>query len=63
MSKVLPQNAARHGTIAACDRSLSRLGVDEIDLYLLHWRGSVPLEETVDEAFPPPDRKQPLASH
>ncbi|MBR0749038.1 aldo/keto reductase [Bradyrhizobium japonicum] len=48
VSKVLPQNATRHGTIAACNRSLDRLGVDEIDLYLLHWRGSVPLEETVD---------------
>lgn len=48
VSKVLPQNATRHGTIAACNRSLARLGVDEIDLYLLHWRGSVPLEETVD---------------
>jgi hypothetical protein len=48
VSKVLPQNATRHGTVAACNRSLARLGVDEIDLYLLHWRGSVPLEETVD---------------
>lgn len=36
VSKVLPQNATRHGTIAACNRSLVRLGVDEIDLYLLH---------------------------
>jgi diketogulonate reductase-like aldo/keto reductase len=48
VSKVLPQNATQHGTIAACNRSLARLGVDEIDLYLLHWRGAVPLEETVD---------------
>ena len=48
VSKVLPQNATRHGTIAACNRSLARLGVHEIDLYLLHWRGLTPLEETVD---------------
>jgi diketogulonate reductase-like aldo/keto reductase len=48
VSKVLPQNGSRRGTVAACDRSLRRLGVDEIDLYLLHWRGSIPLEETVD---------------
>src|ERR1700758_1039723 len=41
VSKVLPQNATRRGTVAACDRSLMRLGVDEIDLYLLHWRGMV----------------------
>jgi diketogulonate reductase-like aldo/keto reductase len=48
VSKVLPQNATRHGTMAACNRSLARLGVHEIDLYLLHWRGLTPLEETVD---------------
>ncbi|NWG23232.1 MAG: aldo/keto reductase [Pseudorhodoplanes sp.] len=48
VSKVLPQNASRKGTIAACERSLKRLGTDVIDLYLLHWRGSVPLRETVD---------------
>ena len=48
VSKVLPQNASRHGTTAACNRSLARLGVHEIDLYLLHWRGLIPLEETVD---------------
>ncbi|TWA95851.1 aldo/keto reductase [Bradyrhizobium stylosanthis] len=48
VSKVLPQNATRHGTKAACNRSLARLGVHEIDLYLLHWRGLIPLEETVD---------------
>jgi diketogulonate reductase-like aldo/keto reductase len=48
VSKVLPQNATRRGTVAACDRSLMRLGVDEIDLYLLHWRGMVPLEETLN---------------
>jgi diketogulonate reductase-like aldo/keto reductase len=48
VSKVLPQNATRRGTVAACDRSLKRLRVDQIDLYLLHWRGSTPLDETVD---------------
>jgi len=47
VSKVLPQNATRRGTVAACERSLKRLGTDRIDLYLLHWRGGVPLEETV----------------
>ena len=50
VSKVLPGNAARDGTIAACEASLQRLKTDRIDLYLLHWRGSVPLEETI-EAF------------
>jgi diketogulonate reductase-like aldo/keto reductase len=48
VSKVLPQNASRNGTIAACDRSLARLGTDRLDCYLLHWRGSHPLEHTVD---------------
>jgi diketogulonate reductase-like aldo/keto reductase len=48
VSKVLPKNASRKGTIAACERSLKRLGVDEIDLYLLHWRGAIPLEDTLD---------------
>jgi diketogulonate reductase-like aldo/keto reductase len=47
VSKVLPQNASRDGTIAACERSLKRLGTDRIDLYLLHWTGSHPLAETV----------------
>jgi diketogulonate reductase-like aldo/keto reductase len=47
VSKVLPQNASRRGAIAACDRSLARLGSDRLDCYLLHWRGSHPLEETV----------------
>ena len=50
VSKVLPSNASRSGTIAACERSLKRLHTDRIDLYLLHWRGGVPLGETV-EAF------------
>jgi diketogulonate reductase-like aldo/keto reductase len=48
VSKVYPHNAGRRGAVAACERSLKRLGVDRIDLYLLHWRGSVPLAETLD---------------
>ena len=48
VSKVYPHNATARGTAAACERSLARLGLDRIDLYLLHWRGSVPLAETVD---------------
>jgi len=50
VSKVYPHNASRKGAIAACERSLKRLKTDRIDLYLLHWRGSHPLAETV-EAF------------
>ncbi len=48
VSKVLPGNSSRAGTISACERSLARLRTDRIDLYLLHWRGTVPLAETVD---------------
>src|SRR5437899_5607148 len=48
VSKVYPHNATRRGAIAACERSLRRLRVESIDLYLLHWRGSVPLSETLD---------------
>lgn len=48
VSKVLPQNASRQGTIAACEASLQRLGTDRLDLYLLHWRGSWPLQETLE---------------
>jgi diketogulonate reductase-like aldo/keto reductase len=48
VSKVYPHNAGRRGVVAACDRSLGRLGIDTIDLYLLHWRGAVPLAETVE---------------
>ena len=47
VTKVLPSNASRRGTLAACERSLERLGVDHVDLYLLHWRGGHPLQETV----------------
>lgn len=50
VSKVLPYNGSRSGTIAACEQSLRRLGTDHIELYLLHWRGRHPLAETV-EAF------------
>ena len=47
VSKVYPHNASRKGTVAACERSLKRLRTDRLDLYLLHWRGSYPLAETV----------------
>jgi diketogulonate reductase-like aldo/keto reductase len=47
VSKVLPSNASRHGAITACERSLTRLKTDRLDCYLLHWRGSYPLAETV----------------
>jgi len=47
VSKVYPHNASRTGAIAACERSLKRLKTDRIDLYLLHWRGSYPLADTV----------------
>ena len=50
VSKVYPHNASRKGAVAACERSLQRLGTDRLDLYLLHWRGSVPFAETM-EAF------------
>ncbi len=50
VSKVLPENASREGTIQAAERSLRRLGTDRIDLYLLHWKGRRPLAETL-EAF------------
>ena len=47
VSKVLPQNASRKGTLAACEQSLRRLKTDHLDVYLLHWRGRIPLAETV----------------
>jgi diketogulonate reductase-like aldo/keto reductase len=50
VSKVLPWNATRDGTISACERSLARLGTDRLDLYLLNWRGPHPLAGTL-EAF------------
>jgi len=47
VSKVLPGNASRKGAVAACERSLKRLKTERLDCYLLHWRGQVPLAETV----------------
>jgi diketogulonate reductase-like aldo/keto reductase len=47
VSKVLPSNASRKGAVQACERSLKRLKTDRLDCYLLHWRGSYPLEDTV----------------
>src|SRR6201997_2418642 len=48
VSKVYPHNASRAGVVAACERSLKRLATDRIDLYLLHWRGSIPLSATLE---------------
>ena len=47
VSKVLPENASKSGTLAACEASLARLGTDRLDCYLLHWRGEHPLEDTI----------------
>jgi diketogulonate reductase-like aldo/keto reductase len=47
VSKVYPHNASAEGVVAACERSLRRLGIEQLDLYLLHWRGGVPLADTV----------------
>lgn len=48
VSKVVPSHATRRGTVAACEASLRRLGTDRLDLYLLHWPGSIPLEQTLE---------------
>jgi diketogulonate reductase-like aldo/keto reductase len=48
VSKVLPEHGTKRGTVAACERSLRRLKTDRLDLYLLHWRGDVPLEATLE---------------
>ena len=48
VSKVLPRNATRRGTVEACERSLQRLGTDRIDLYLLHWREKLPIQEALE---------------
>ena len=48
VSKVLPQNAGDRGLARSCQATLKRLGTDHLDLYLLHWRGSIPFEETID---------------
>jgi diketogulonate reductase-like aldo/keto reductase len=50
VSKVLPSNASRSAVLSACERSLERLAIERLDLYLLHWRGATPLAQTV-EAF------------
>ncbi len=48
VSKIYPHNAGAAGARAACERSLARLGIDHLDCYLLHWRGGIPLAETID---------------
>ena len=48
VSKVLPGNASFRGTIKACEKSLKRMGVERMDLYLLHWPGNYPVQETLD---------------
>jgi diketogulonate reductase-like aldo/keto reductase len=48
VSKIYPHNASREGVVAACERSLARMGTDRIDLYLLHWAGSHPIGETIE---------------
>ncbi len=62
VSKVYPHNASRKGTIAACERSLKRLRTDRLDLYLLHWRGSIPFSETM-EAFESLGKAGKIRSH
>ena len=58
VSKVLPENASRKDTIAACERSLKRLRTDRIDLYLLHWRGSTPLSPHAQSLLPTSTRAE-----
>ena len=58
VSKVVPAHATRRGTIEACEASLRRLNTDRIDLYLLHWRGSAPLWQTVEAFVELRDRKR-----
>ncbi|MDE6247450.1 MAG: aldo/keto reductase, partial [Muribaculaceae bacterium] len=48
VSKVLPENASVEGTIRACENSLCKLQTDRLDLYLLHWKGSHPFEDTIE---------------
>jgi diketogulonate reductase-like aldo/keto reductase len=62
VSKVLPYNASKKGTITACEKSLKRLETDRIDLYLLHWRGSAPFAETL-EAFAQLQREGKIRHH
>lgn len=62
VSKVYPHNASKQGAIAACERSLKRLQTDYLDLYLLHWPGSVPLAETLD-AFQTLQRQGKIRSY
>jgi diketogulonate reductase-like aldo/keto reductase len=62
VSKVYPHNASRDGVVAACERSLERLATDRIDLYLLHWRGSIPLAETL-EGFQQLERDGKIRHH
>jgi aryl-alcohol dehydrogenase-like predicted oxidoreductase len=59
VTKVYPHNASKAGTVAACERSLRRLRTDRIDLYLLHWRGSVPLAETMQALGAAKGRQDP----
>jgi diketogulonate reductase-like aldo/keto reductase len=61
VSKVLPENASRKGTVEACEHSLARLRTDHLDCYLLHWRGQYPLEETIS-AFDKLEREGKILS-
>ena len=50
VSKIVPDNASFAGTLASCEASLARLGTDRLDCYLLHWRGALPLEDTIERS-------------